>query len=329
MVFAANLPVRVFGTGAGEARLTFAGQTKTVASAGGKWLVEFPPIGYGGPYELIFEDENERVVLQDIYVGEVYLFAGQSNMELQMKFSSADASAYESCEMLRMFTTDGMEQTSFYDAKDGWVKCKKEEVGEWSALAYHSALEIAKTRNVPVGIIMCYQGASVIESWVPEGAFEENGIHIPLEKKHVDHTDRRYPWNKDGALYSLSFLQAAPFSVSAVIWYQGESDTALAEAKVYKQELLVLIDIWRKDLRNPELPFVIIQIADYVNRKDEAWKTIQKAQEEVLQMRHDVKGVRSSDVCEKDTIHPPTKAQLAKRVAQTLMKESGQPYGKD
>lgn len=318
MVFAAKQPIRIYGTGVGEAVITFAGQTKAVISDAEQWLVEFSPMEYSGPYELVFESQ-ERVVLNDIYVGEVYLFAGQSNMQFKMKTESTNPSLYESNENLRLFSTDRIEKTDFYTAKDGWVKCRKEMVEEWSAIGYLAGNEIAKSKNIAVGIITCYQGASVIESWTPKGIFEKHGINISLDQKYRDHSDERWSgWNKDGTLYDYAFSQVVPFSFSAVVWYQGESDTSLEEAKVYQQELAILIDTWRNDLKNHSLPFVIVQIADYTNRNDEAWKMVQKAQYEIQHTLSNITTVISADVCESDDIHPPTKYKLAKRIATAL-----------
>lgn len=319
MVFASRLPIRIYGTGSGSAEITFAGQTKTVVSNKEEWLVEFPPMEYGGPYDLVFDSKDGIVVLNDIYVGEVYLFAGQSNMQFKMKESSYDTSLYETNEKLRLFSTDRIEKTDFYASKDGWVKCEKEKIGEWSAIGYLTGKEIAESKNIAVGVITCYQGASVIESWVPKGIFEKNGINIPLSQKHLDHSIEQWlEWNEDGTLYSYAFSQVVPFSVSAVVWYQGESDTSLEEAKVYNKELSILIDTWRKDFNNNCLPFVIVQIADYDDRNDEAWKTVQNAQYEIQHILPNIKTVISSDVCESDDIHPPTKDKLSKRIASKL-----------
>lgn len=320
MVFAAELPIRIYGTGVGKAKITFAGQTKTVVSDKEEWLIEFSPMEYGGPYELVFDCDGQSVVLNDIYVGEVYLFAGQSNMQFKMKFSSTDQSLYETNEKLRLFSTDRIEKTDFYTSKDGWVKCKKEMVGEWAAIGYLTSNEIAKSKNIAVGVITCYQGASVIESWVPKGTYEKRGINIPLSQKHIDHTNELFTqWNTDGTLYSYALSQVVPFSVTAVVWYQGESDTSLEEAKVYKQELSIMIDIWRKDFCNSGLPFIIVQIADFDNRNDQAWRTVQKAQYEIQHTFPNIKTVISSDVCESDDIHPRTKEKLAKRIAAALL----------
>lgn len=182
MVFAVDKPIRIWGEGKGNIEVSFAFYTKQIETVGGKWFVEFPPMGYGGPYELIVVSENERVKIEDIYIGDVYLFAGQSNMQFKLYESSAPQSVYRTNEKLRMFVRDRLEIGEFYTPDDGWIKSKKDDVGKWSAIAYLSGSEIARRKHRAVGVITCYQGASVIESWVPKGTFEKMDINVPLEK---------------------------------------------------------------------------------------------------------------------------------------------------
>ncbi len=85
------------------------------------------------------------------------------------------------------------------------------------------------------------------------------------------------------------------------------------------KEVCALIDTWRSDLKNEELPFVIVQIADYCRCENpDAWSMIQDAQFRVQWMRKNVITVISSDVCENNDIHPKTKDKLAERVAIVL-----------
>ncbi len=319
MVFAANLPIRVYGEGSGTAEITFAGKVMTANSNGGFWMVEFPAMEYGGPYELQFKSENETVTLADIYIGEVFLFAGQSNMQFKLKESSTPTEKYESNDLLRLFSTDRIEKADRFTPNDGWVKCQKEQAGDWSAIGYLTSMQISKEKGIAVGAIVCYQGASVIESWVPAGTYTKMGVNLTLEEKHQDHYIKEFSeWNGDGTLYSFAFSQIVPFSLSGVVWYQGESDTSLPEAKVYKAELAEMIRIWRNDLKNELLPFVVVQIADFTPRDDEAWHTVQKAQAEIANEIDFVKAVVSADICEKDNIHPPAKDILSQRIAKAL-----------
>lgn len=161
-----------------------------------------------------------------------------------------------------------------------------------------------------------YQGASIIESWVPTGTYQNAGIHLLDEERHPDYIDPTYSaWNGDGKLYDFSFSEVFPFSVSEVLWYQGESNTKFKSEETYAQMLAIMIDVWRRDLKNSELPFIIVQIADYMYRDDENWHMIQEAQLLVQNMRKNVTTVVCADISEFDDIHPPTKHILAHRIA--------------
>jgi sialate O-acetylesterase len=317
MVFPHNLPIRIYGEGTETVKIEFAGMVKTADSIDHKWIVEFPPMEYGGPYTMTVIEGKEKVVLEDIYVGEVYLFAGQSNMQFKMKASNTPPEMYQSNNMLRLYSPDRIEKTDYYSPDHGWVLCEKEFVTEWSALAYLAGNRIQENKNVAIGIIVCYQGASIIESWVPRGSFDNINVQAPI--KHKEHIFKEHgAWNGNGTLYAYAISQVIPYSLSAVVWYQGESDASPEEGLIYAEELCVLIDIWRKDFQNEKLPFVIVQIADYLPRADEGWRRIQEAQLEVQSMRPFVQTVISSDVCENDDIHPKTKHKLAARISVML-----------
>ena len=319
MVFACCKPIRIFGMGKGRAEITFANCCKTVVSEQEQWLVEFPPMECGGPYDLTFVSDGETVEFTDIYVGEVYLFAGQSNMQFKVKDGEDDPDLCETVDMLRLYSPERIEKTDYFTPKDGWVKAEKSTGPEWSALAHFSGVKLAKEKKVAIGIIVAYQGASVIESWVPRDIFEQNGILVPPEEKGKSHFDPRYSWNQNGRLYDNMIGQIIPYSLTGVVWYQGESDTTLGESKVYGQELAILIDTWRKDFQTPELPFTVIQIADYDLPNPEPWINVQKAQYDIQFSLPNVTTVISGDVCARDNIHPPKKYALAQKLADSLI----------
>ena len=54
MVLPAKRPIRIFGTGRGEADIKFNGSTAHVISNDDKWCVTLPAMEYGGPYTLEF-----------------------------------------------------------------------------------------------------------------------------------------------------------------------------------------------------------------------------------------------------------------------------------
>ena len=53
----------------------------------GRWQISFKIEKPGGPYCMVLTDDRDTLVLDDILVGDVYLAAGQSNMELEMRES--------------------------------------------------------------------------------------------------------------------------------------------------------------------------------------------------------------------------------------------------
>ena len=325
MVLPANKPFLVYGEGRGKVEITFNDEKRELVSEGDRWFLNFPPMAYGGPYDMEIDLNGEKKVLDDIYLGDVYLFSGQSNMAFRTSDSNMPEEYYEDNSMLRIFSPTRF-GTLNLTPDNGWTIATKDNVADWSAVGYASSRYVQKDKNVAVGVIVSAQGASVIESWVPAKTFENNGIVISKDGKFIDHfkhANDKYYWNEHGYLYANSLSEIIPYSLSAVIWYQGESDASHDEAMVYAKELKILIEKWREAFSEPKLPFVVVQIADLFDGSETrdfvAWRIIQQAQVEVQNLTNDVKTVISKDVCENDDIHPKTKHILARRVADALM----------
>lgn len=327
-VFAHGKPIRIYGEGEGEGTVEFAGSINNVKATDGIWYTEFAPMECGGPYTLKLTSSGEETVFDNVYVGEVYLCSGQSNIELRLIETNTPKEMYESNEKLRCFEVDKITKNHLFTPDDGWVCADKETVYNWTAIGYLMGKEISRNKNVAVGIINCNQGASVIESWVPAGTFEKIGISIPLKEKGIGHYYPDYiRWSADGSLYEKQLSQVFPFSLNGVVWYQGEADAYGKEATLYDRELCELIRVWREDFKDTNLPFYVIQIADYKPENDptrdfEGWARLQDAQLKVQKMTDNVVTVISRDVCESDNIHPPTKTLLSKRLSDAIIKHS-------
>ena len=317
MVFQAYMPVRIFGTGTGNIEIEFMGQTYRKQSKSEKWMIELPPQSYGGPYHLKVMLDEEEKHFENIMFGDVLLCAGQSNMQFEIGLERKNESV-EPNENIRYFYSDNIEGHGRLRSEMGWLLATKENVPDFSALAYHVAEGIVRKKGVCVGIITCVQGASVIRSWLSKEVLTPE-VYIPIEQRHSDSLDPLYQeFNQDSACYKKTFLPIAPYTVSLAIWYQGESDTSLAEGAVYLQLLKKLVSLWRRDLQNETLPFIIVQICDLDERSDEGWRVIQKAQKEAKKEIPLVQMVTSSDVCEHTQIHPEDKRALADKILEIL-----------
>jgi hypothetical protein len=109
-----------------------------------------------------------------------------------------------------------------------------------------------------------------------------------------------------------------PFSLSSVLWYQGESNASVAEADIYLNMLSAMIGAWRRYFRNDELKFIIIQLADHLDRAGYAWEKIQSEQLRAQDVIPLTKCVICRDVCDNIDIHPKEKDVLSSRVCDAL-----------
>ncbi|MBQ8685283.1 MAG: hypothetical protein IJ514_03825 [Clostridia bacterium] len=324
MVLQGNKRVNIFGTGSGSVSVTVDNETKSARCENGEWVVTLDAHPYGGPYNVDIAMGEQTKRIKDVYFGDVYLIAGQSNMEWKMKNSNdtSDLTSelcrlnWKTSEKIRYFALGSMSGYEYFSPEDGWIVAnKKTNIDYMSALGYNVALNIANEKDRAVGLVACYQGASIIESWLPEDICAKEEYAIPEAEKHPDHTDPRYTWNKNGILYNNVFKKAVGYTYSHAIWYQGESNTSAAEATIYDKLVKELIARWRSDLNDAALPFILVQIADYEWGDAVGWPGVQAAQAKIPEETENVKMVVSRDVCVDDDIHPKDKRALAKRIA--------------
>ena len=319
LILQGEKPVRIVGNGEGEIFVEINGLKIVTKAENGVWTADLPAQPYGGPFTMTVSDGKETLTLTDVHFGDVFLMAGQSNMQFKMRDGKPPMAGYIENDHIRLFSPNRIEDTDAYHPQDGWVKCSKNDAPNFTAIGYFLAQEHYKKTGRAVGLIGCYQGASVIESWMSETALQKSGFVCAKEDLHADHFMENYSaWNKPASLYTYVFQQIVSYTFSRVIWYQGESDTTEAEGTVYDKLLAQMIACWRSDLRDETLPFVIVQIADYDDRRDAGWRAVQEAQLRVEKKLPFVKSVVSADVCESDDIHPPTKEWLAKRISDAV-----------
>ncbi len=313
LVFAENKPIRVFGTGDEDVSVCFRGEIATVTPYEGKWIASFRATSSGGPFELEVVSGDDFVTVKNVYVGPVYLIAGQSNAKFQLCFSDVSLSEYKDDEFLRNYYVKPIEDDPL-DPGPGWRTARKENVGKWSAIAYLAGRVFRRRTGKTVGTVSCCQGASVIESWLPKEDAE--GFRLLDSELMSDHFCPAFSsWNGNGEIYSKMLSPLFPFSFNGVIWYQGESDTSFDEGMIYDSELCLFMDVVRKRVGDPELKFAVIQIADLDSRRDEGWRAIQLAQKRAVEKDGKSFLVVSSDVCGSESIHPVQKTALSESAA--------------
>lgn len=315
MVLQADKPIKIYGKSSSEVTVTLNGNTAKATPENGRFVAEMSPMKYGGPYELKIDGDGEKVTIQNVYIGEVILCSGQSNMAFTMNLEKTPPEEYISDDMLRTFVSHKDAENIFE-----WRICEASTVDSWSALCYHIGCGLRKKLDCAIGMINASVGASMIQSWMHEDRYYGSDIELPVEKMHHDITYPLYDWNVPGNLYHRSFERLIPYSVRSVVWYQGESNTSDAESEIYDKMLYILVQNWREDLRDATLPFTIVQIANYKKYDNQAaWSGVQNAQERAEKTVPYLSCVKSFDVCEDNDIHPPTKSKLAQRICEDLI----------
>ena len=158
--------------------VTFDGQSvSSIADAEGNWSVSLDQHIAGGPWPMTIDGEN-HIELPHVYVGDVWICSGQSNMELPIKRVRGNyilECALSENDYIRQFKvyTDANFKGPQKDVKDtGWVKADPKSVNDFTAVGYFFARDVYARYKVPVGIINSSVGGSPIEAWMSEDALQ-------------------------------------------------------------------------------------------------------------------------------------------------------------
>ncbi|MBQ8683547.1 MAG: hypothetical protein IJ518_03405 [Clostridia bacterium] len=180
MVVQQKKPIRVWGCGEGRVTVRLGINEATADCQDGRWQVELPPMPAGGPYTMTFTDAAEQVTLTDVMVGEVWLAAGQSNMEHPTFATEGGFEVAETADLpdIRLFTVPrrlyegqmlhGWHFESVLSEDTPWQVCTPEAALHFSAIGFYFARQLHAAQGVAVGVISCNFGGTNIEPWIAE-----------------------------------------------------------------------------------------------------------------------------------------------------------------
>lgn len=161
------------------------GESVRVAADGdGRWTARLRTPKPGGPHTLEVHGTN-RIVFEDVLIGEVWLASGQSNMEMPMGdvgpgyrgVLDAEAEiAAASHPTIRLFDVPNVHAVRPQaDCGGAWEVCGPESVYTFSSTAYFFGRELSRALDVPVGIIGANWGGTVVEAWTSEAGVRASG----------------------------------------------------------------------------------------------------------------------------------------------------------
>lgn len=113
-------------------------------------------------------------------------------------------------------------------------------------------------------------------------------------------------------------LQGMNFA--GAVWYQGESN--VSNRREYADKLKAMIAEWRELLGDADMPFHIVELADFLHSSDTggraAWAEMRRMQAKAADETPGATLVRNSDLGEWNDIHPLDKKTLGIRVADAV-----------
>lgn len=269
----------------------------------------------GGPYKIEIKIENsrgevvERKDVVNVLAGYVWIAAGQSNMQ----GCGLLKDAAKPHPMVRAFYMNDRWDVAKDPIHNLWEcvddvhvdlgvvrgKSKRPLTGTGPAVAF--AQEMYRLTKIPQGIIACAHGGTSMSQWDP--SLKNLG-----GKSLYGATLRRV--KKNGG------------KISGIIWYQGESDANEQVCSEYSKKMIKLVSSFRKDLKEPDLPFVAVQIGRLVSTsfKTNLWNSIQNQQYSLLKKIKNFSLVPAVDLSLDDIIHISGKDQnvLGKRLAYAM-----------
>lgn len=212
--------------------------------------------------------KNSDITLNNILFGEVWFASGQSNMEMPLSgFDNcpveganetiADAGNWPGIRFATIPKTGAMTPQESVSGK--WQTNSPATAQWFSATAYYFARRMNRILNVPVGIINCSWGGTMVEGWLPKEILQgyddiDLNLTLPAEDSWWHHMTPLVMYN--GMLHPLH-----NYTIKGFLWYQGESN--VGSYKTYSERLATMVRVWREKWGQGDIPFYFAEIAPY------------------------------------------------------------------
>ena len=308
-------------------------QAATVkAGRDGKWLVKVktPKASYD-PLWIKFDDGDGEVTVRNVLSGEVWVCAGQSNMEMPVKgfwgcpvkdYNQVviDANNHHAVRSVKIPSIMRMEPQE--DAQCEWRECGPQTVSDFSATGYFFARTMHQALNIPIGIIEANKGGTRVESWLTKENLQKytqeptDSAGIVAFKPDQDYL-RGLLWGNG------TFNPILNYTVKGILFYQGCSNVG-DPGNQYSERLKLLVEQWRRQFGLGEIPFYFVEIAPYhyddVNGTQGA--LLREQQQRAARIIPNSSLVCTNDLVypyETTQIHPAQKQQVGERLAYTAL----------
>lgn len=282
-------------------------------ASGGRFKARLVGVPAGGPYTVELRVGREKVSVARVFVGDVWILGGQSNMQgcgrwthrakphpMVQAFYSNDRWAVAEDPLHNLW--DAVDPVHHALAGGQYAappKLAAARRGVGPGVAFGQAM--FKATGVPQALLACAHGGTSMSQWNPANL---------------------QPGEEGKCLYGamLRRVRKNGGKVAGVVWYQGESDATLDAAPHYTQRMIDFARTLRRDLGNANLPIAIVQLSRYTGNGFPEWNQIQEQQRLLPGQLRNLATVPAVDLPLDDGIHVSSAgcARLGVRLAEAM-----------
>lgn len=225
MILQRKQPIQVRGCTEANTivKATLANQRiETISDGQGNFSFFFDGMEANPSTTLTIATDQEQIEYQDVAIGDVYLAAGQSNMEFRLGDELHFEEVRDHTSDFRFlivppveYFKDGQAFPVFPEAE--WKKANRENVKVLSAVAFYALQEIRNYTDVPLGVIGCYKGGTSASSWMNEEILKKQAIlkeHFydrywqdVLNQSEEEEDQKRFEYNRQVEEYEAKVEQ--------------------------------------------------------------------------------------------------------------------------
>lgn len=277
-------------------------------------VLHIPGLPVGGPYRLELEtDTGGRAVVETFFVGDVWILAGQSNMQGCGRLPGR-ARSHAAVRVFTLAREWRKAEDPLHIPAESPDRChhngspcspaqrehlrRSAQIGAGVGVLFGTLMR--ERTGVPQGLIAAARGGSAMAEWDPKrpGPSEDSLFH-----------------------FLVTSVRQTGQPVAGVLWYQGETEAMTQQASAYTLRMKALVSATRRVLHQPRLPWITTQLAsvhgNFTDAQRSEWNRIQNLQRELPAAIPHLTTVTTIDLPLDDGIHIASDGfpELARRMA--------------
>lgn len=324
---------------------TFRAEAKT--SDKGTFAITLPrlPVSATGKPLTFQTSDHQTKTFQNVVVGDVWIAAGQSNMDFPVQQSTERQSVQTQANdpLLRLLyykfqmPTSG---TQWSQAQIEQAKSDRAFQGTWDVVASNTCARMSAiavqfgqhlrqhVKHVPIGIIQIAVGGAPTESFLSDTsvkALKHRDLYpawcLQRMSKNLSTANGAglHPF-QPGYIYNRAIEPLAGFGVKGILWYQGESNATdeTNTRPLPRDYMLEVTQALRREYARGfgPVPFIMTMLP----KMNRPWEDFRKVQEQVAQSHPHTGLIETRDLGDEHDVHPRHKTPFATRLAEEAMR---------